>query len=400
MNDSAVYSEIISFSVFYHSIHGYIAFPVSVFGVISNIVNVIILTQNNLQSATNFMLASVAMCHLVLNTTYLIYVIHQSILFPDLCDPQRQSYGWVVFTLIFAHSSFTIYGLSTWLTVDLAIVRCLQLQTREPKYTRISTARNITCGTTFVVLVLCAPNYLSFELKLEDIGEIPCEGAANLTGEIYFVIGESVLSEKLRNLPLRIAFWFSGVLFFLLPCTLLLVFGSYMLRILAEFRSRRKRLRRGQASQCCLVQQQNTILLTILAIFLSTQIPQGILTLLCAFLDKSYRFDVYQNLGELMELMSLINASASFILNCSMSSQFRETFLYVFCGLGSLPGNQESTTFFPRADSIFRSFRQSRKLTPNSEAGLPKVVLQMTGAHRVLSQPVMDAIELNLGSAL
>ena len=52
---------------------------------------------------------------------------------------------------------------------------------------------------------------------------------------------------------------------------------------------------------------------------------QGILGLLSAIFGKQFFLDCYNPLGEMMDMMTLTNSSANFILYCLMSSQFRIT---------------------------------------------------------------------------
>ena len=52
---------------------------------------------------------------------------------------------------------------------------------------------------------------------------------------------------------------------------------------------------------------------------------QGILGILSAILGKQFFLDCYNPVGEMMDMMALINSAANFILYCFMSSDFRAT---------------------------------------------------------------------------
>ena len=72
------------------------------------------------------------------------------------------------------------------------------------------------------------------------------------------------------------------------------------------------------------------MLLAIVALFLLTELPQGILTLCNIFISNFY-IDVYWQLGDLLYMLALVNNSINFVLYCTMSRQFRDAFRDVFC---------------------------------------------------------------------
>lgn len=73
------------------------------------------------------------------------------------------------------------------------------------------------------------------------------------------------------------------------------------------------------------------MLLAILLLFLITEFPSGILTLLSGIIGESFFQNVYQPLGEIIDILALINSGINFILYCAMSRLFRKTFTKVFC---------------------------------------------------------------------
>ncbi len=71
------------------------------------------------------------------------------------------------------------------------------------------------------------------------------------------------------------------------------------------------------------------MLLTVVFLFLVTEFPQGILNMLSGILPH-FVDEVYGPLGDLMDILALINNGINFILYCTMSKQFRDTFIQVF----------------------------------------------------------------------
>lgn len=71
---------------------------------------------------------------------------------------------------------------------------------------------------------------------------------------------------------------------------------------------------------------RTTLMLVIVCVlFLITEFPQSILMFLSILIDNFYR-EVYMPLGDLMDLLALTNNSINFVLYCTMSRAFRNTF--------------------------------------------------------------------------
>ncbi|KAM7356652.1 G-protein coupled receptor dmsr-1-like [Cochliomyia hominivorax] len=73
------------------------------------------------------------------------------------------------------------------------------------------------------------------------------------------------------------------------------------------------------------------MLLAVLLLFLITEFPQGIMGLLNTILGEAFFMQCYLKLSDLMDVLALLNSSINFILYCSMSRQFRQTFVLLFC---------------------------------------------------------------------
>ena len=71
------------------------------------------------------------------------------------------------------------------------------------------------------------------------------------------------------------------------------------------------------------------MLLIVCILFLITEFPQAILIFVSIFDSNFYNF-VYKPLGDLMDVLVLINNSINFILYCTMSNEFRQVILNFF----------------------------------------------------------------------
>ena len=71
------------------------------------------------------------------------------------------------------------------------------------------------------------------------------------------------------------------------------------------------------------------MLLIVCILFLITEFPQAILIFVSIFDSNFYNY-VYKPLGDLMDVLVLINNSINFILYCTMSNEFRKVILNFF----------------------------------------------------------------------
>ncbi|KAH3789830.1 hypothetical protein DPMN_168019 [Dreissena polymorpha] len=72
------------------------------------------------------------------------------------------------------------------------------------------------------------------------------------------------------------------------------------------------------------------MLLVVVILFLIVELPHGILKLLMIFMHELHD-EVYNPLGDILDIASLLNNGVNFVLYCSMSKEFRDTFLATFC---------------------------------------------------------------------
>ncbi|VDO60298.1 unnamed protein product [Onchocerca flexuosa] len=118
----------------------------------------------------------------------------------------------------------------------------------------------------------------------------------------------------------------------MIPCLLLTIFMTLLVRMLIEARERRIRLCRGQTGVKSQAERTTTMLTAIVAVFLVTELPQGILVFAIG-LKPGIRYAM-QYLGDFIDVLSLINSSFNFILCALMISSnvliSRREFLLTF----------------------------------------------------------------------
>jgi len=106
-NDDAP-SALEQFSRWYSGVHGYLCIAVCIFGIISNILNIVVLTNRRMASSpTNFILTALATSDLIPMLTYLPYAVYFHCVAGVQPDP-RHGYprAWIVFLLF--NNSFII----------------------------------------------------------------------------------------------------------------------------------------------------------------------------------------------------------------------------------------------------------------------------------------------------
>ena len=130
-------------------------------------------------------------------------------------------------------------------------------------------------------------------------------------------------------------YWIQAILFKLVPCVLLTTLTVLLLTAMREANARRAKLksqgRRDESDRARECNRTTAMLVAVVGLFQLTELPQGVLTLGSIFVENFYH-DVYSPLGDLLDIMALLNNSITFILYCTMSRKFRQTFVETLCG--------------------------------------------------------------------
>lgn len=187
----------------------------------------------------------------------------------------------------------------------------------------------------FLPIILCSPTYFSFKIKSTTITE-------NGTNYVLYHTALSDLANSDSYLVFN--FWMYGVVIKLIPCCILTVISIWLIRTLYKAKVRKQVLRSYDACTAklnndCAKKKSKTerradrttkMLVAILLLFLLTEFPQGIFGLLIGMRGKCFFLQCYQDFGDVMDLLALLNGSINFILYCSMNRMFRATFGQIF----------------------------------------------------------------------
>ncbi|XP_076387492.1 G-protein coupled receptor dmsr-1 [Megachile rotundata] len=358
-----------SFHSHYSQLHGWISLFVCIFGSIANILNILVLTRREMRSPTNIILTGLAVADLLVMIDYIPYAFHLYLYRRSRRD--TFTYGWTIFVLFHSNFAQVCHTISICLTLILAVWRYVAVA--RPQQNREWCSYRRTIFAIFIAYVfcpvLCVPLYITTEVKeqveiLDSNGmsvsnrnqsliDSPLENTTNVT--LYFVR----LSETAKNHDIlkELNFWIYSVVIKLFPCVVLTIVSLKLLQVLLEAKRRRRKLTNIQEENserkksCRRVEKERQtdrttmMLLAVLLLFLLTELPQGILGLFSVLLGPGFFWTCYLMLGDVIDMLTLVNSAINFILYCTMSRQFRKTFNELFCKSWKLPRSTRKQIF-------------------------------------------------------
>ncbi|KAK5976483.1 7 transmembrane receptor [Trichostrongylus colubriformis] len=345
-----------NFQSLYAPIHGYVCIGLCVFGILTNLVHVVVLTRRVMRnSAVNCVLTAVAICDIGTMATYLIYISHFVILRQTTCGPTF-THGWMQFLQWHVMLSITLHTTSLWLAVAMAFIRRMTLRVAQlnSSWQRPNFAWKLCIAIYIIVAVACIPSLFVHEIDIyQGIVWEPSQPRCaslypvNYTEPIYtFTVSKAATANNCRIFKLNI--WMIGLVFKVIPCILLMFFSVGLVNKIRQTEKHRRKLTNvslNNLNSCDSSvsgrkkshksDRTTTMLVVILVVFLITELPQGIISILCAIFTTDVHKYLYFYLGDILDLLSLLNSSVNFVLYCVMSSRYRQTFWLVFLPAGA-----------------------------------------------------------------
>lgn len=326
------FSGLADFQIKYARVHGYISSCVCLFGFLANIANILVLTRKNMITSTNVILTWLAIADFLTMLDYFPFALHFYILKDqDLVFHATRGYGWMCYFLFHLNFSILCHSFAIWLTIALATFRfvCIWFPTRGSTYCTVARAKQCIAILFGTVLVLCIPNCI-----VNDMNEIYQNVTINniTKHDVYYEwrYRYGGAFDHINNMNKLI----QATLFKIVPCALLTTLT--LLLIVAMHKAYKKRMalknqgRREESDRHGEHNRTTGMLLAVVMLFLFTELPQGILTIMSLIADTFY-LDVYMPLGDLLDIMALCNNAINFVLYSTMSRQFRDTFIETFC---------------------------------------------------------------------
>lgn len=252
-------------------------------------------------------------------------------------------FRWALFVLLHAQVSQVCHTISIWLTVTLAVWRYIAVvwPQRNREWCGMERTTLVIAAGYVLCPLLCVPLYLAFEIEpktafLELDGNDALPNSTTGHNTTIYVVDLSEIGKANNNLLMDVNFWVYSVVIKIIPCVALTVLSLRLIAALLDTKRRREKLTSGSRKTTRIMEKERQtdrttrMLLAVLLLFLLTEFPQGILGMLSVVLGQRFFRECYNKLGEVMDILALINSAINFILYCSMSRQFRQTFSLLF----------------------------------------------------------------------
>ena len=296
------------------------------FGVVGNIMNIIVLTRPWMRSSTNYYLTALAFYDVM----FLLLGLFQSF---NHYSSVKNSSWYIYYNSPVGRPLADICSNSTvWLTLTFTVERyigvCLPMKGKL--WCTPERARYIIAVICLIVLIITFPEFFQFRVT----GEF--DPVSNTTKVVRHT------TEFAKRTSYTVGYvYINMALFTFIPLVMLLVFNSLLVNaVLYAARQRRDNLctvRTDNQQRQQREQQITVMLISVVMVFLVCQLPQAITNLYMAYMMATnpspgmvlrYRLLI---VGNVCNLLVMINSSCNFILYSSFSTKFRCTFRRIFC---------------------------------------------------------------------
>ncbi|XP_072943737.1 G-protein coupled receptor dmsr-1-like isoform X1 [Epargyreus clarus] len=368
-----------NFNKAYSRLHGYIAIVICIVGSATNSINIAVLSRREMISPTNSILTGLAVADVFVMLEYIPYVLHMNI----KISPQvnKNTYAWTVFVYFHSIFSQTFHTISIWLAVTLAVWRYIAIAFPQKNRTWCS-KRNTTLAIVSAYVIcpfLCLPIYFAMNIVPS---EVTPQNNSEFAEDLSLPLNRTVyVLEMSKNKELVTAImWIYSVILKLVPSIALSILSTCLISKLTMTERRRQKLLKrstigpNEAEKQCLAEENSArrssrtdrttrMLLAVLGLFLSTEVPQGVLGLVSALAPDFFK-NCYSMFGDLMDVLALFTSSVNFVLYCSMSRQFRCTFARLARRM--LSATEEPAKFSIKLEPTTQMFQQGQQRLCNS----------------------------------
>ncbi|KHN78623.1 hypothetical protein Tcan_05897 [Toxocara canis] len=315
------------FSRYYSSVHGGICMVICVFGIISNLVHILVLTRAPLRRcAVNCVLTAVAVCDVLTMSSYIVYLLR----FRFLANEEGYSYIWIAYLLSHAVFTIALHSITLYMGVALAFIRWQALGNVQSKWLLPSSAWKMFGISTVVVSVLCIPTML-----VHTIVKMPMNALPSIAEPATLIVDQLYTLDMVQDACslFQVNLWLTAIFLKAIPCVLLLWFTFALVSKLRDTDIKRNDLYsksfRKHMRKTTVPDKTTYMLVIMISVFLATELPQGFLALLNGVYAADVHRFIYVNVGDLLDLLSLLNCSVDCFLYCAMSSRYRHTFNHI-----------------------------------------------------------------------
>uniref|UniRef100_A0A0N5B3B3 G_PROTEIN_RECEP_F1_2 domain-containing protein n=1 Tax=Strongyloides papillosus TaxID=174720 RepID=A0A0N5B3B3_STREA len=337
--------NLFKFKAHYQPFHKYISVILCLLGIITNNIHIWVLSRKQMRfQSVHIVLIFIASADIGTMLSYLIYIIRF-----EFFNDEGYEYMWTVFLHFHASISIALHGLSIYLVVFMAFIRCqvMKVKTGQSIWMLPHVALISASIITLTLFILSIPTYLAHEIV---------ERTTSNEGVIKYTINIAKNYQANDCVAFKIYLWVTGILIKAVPCFLLMFFTLGLLKQLRENQKKRNLLfsqntmvgqnltekdgikeyqqnrkensrlisrNRGSSKRHNSPDRTNRMLLLMVTIFLITELPQGVFAILNALFTQQFHEFVYSNLADVLDLLSLINCFVAFIVYTTTCSKYR-----------------------------------------------------------------------------
>lgn len=317
-------------------LYGYALPIIVILTLVANSIIITVLTRRHMRSPTNVLLIAISLSDLMTLITpapifFYMYTLghHEYPIYPiSLC------YTWYYFYDVIPN---TFHTTSIWLTLALGVQRYMYVC--HPPMARLYCS--VSKVVKAVILLFLAAS-LHQGIRFFEFGyRETCVVWNNEEVLPACVIFFSEWITSSLNAYYALYFWFRVVAVHLGPCTSLVVLNILLFRALKRAEKKRmKLLRENRKRECLRLRDSNCttmMLIVILSVFLITEIPLAIITLLHIFSSQEflvvftpYQYHIIRKFFIASNFFITLSYPINFAIYCGMSRQFLETFRETF----------------------------------------------------------------------
>ncbi|KHN86161.1 Thyrotropin-releasing hormone receptor [Toxocara canis] len=353
------------FSDVYDHIHIPLSLTICVFGTVSNVFNIIVLTRKRMRTPINVLLAGLSFSQWMLASNYLGLLTVEYYRMQCYSLPWTYAFAW--YRLINVNCNVVFHTVAFSHTLVIAVFRygALRWPIQASRYLyRTELAVITTCVIWLVVPIICSPIFFTSQ-----VGEIQVD-YMNCSLQVMFDLNYS------ENATLvKFVFWMFGIVVKLIPSTLLSFLLIALIRSLHNVEKRRnlwhKRNEGCDELRNSMIRSKRNFMSTtrktrmlviILFLCVAVELPHGVLNLCTGIYGESFGIRIYDHLGSFMEMLTLLYSSISFVLYCSMSNDFLCTFQLLFCACVCEPNNGANTHSHGPNEAFYGQRKRQRSL--------------------------------------
>uniref|UniRef100_A0A915M8B3 Serpentine receptor class gamma n=1 Tax=Meloidogyne javanica TaxID=6303 RepID=A0A915M8B3_MELJA len=206
--------------------------------------------------------------------SYTVFIVRFGFAVNPEEPPVGYNFIWIIFLLAHVVCSIALHTITLYLSVATAFIRYKTLKQIGSLWNHENIAFPVFLLVAAFTIILCIPTFL-----IHSIIPVVTKNVKNGENITLYTVGLAEFKRLDTCFFFKLNLWMTGIIFKLI----------------------------------------------LLTVFFSTEFPQGILAILNGLFPNDIHQFVYLSLGELLDLLSLINCNTCFIVYPLISSQYRST---------------------------------------------------------------------------